>query len=64
MERFLACPPEKGIYLNINFPPIPASEIRGIRMARRGKGMWVKEFDHPHGPPGQGNVGQGIRHLH
>ena len=34
-----------GIYLNINFPPIPASEIRGIRMARRGKGMWVKEFD-------------------
>lgn len=45
MERFFTCPPEKGVYLNINFPPIPASQIRGIRMARRGKGMWVKEFD-------------------
>ena len=45
MERFISCPPEKGIYLNINFPPIPASQVRGIRMARRGKGMWVKEFD-------------------
>lgn len=45
MERFFACPPQEGVYLNINFPPIPASQIRGIRMARRGKGMWVKEFD-------------------
>lgn len=45
MERFIACPPEKGIYLNINFPAIPASEIRGIRMARRGYGRWIHEFD-------------------
>lgn len=45
MEKFFAFPPEKGIYLNINFPPIPASEIKGIRMARRGYGRWVKEFD-------------------
>lgn len=45
MDKFLACPPEKGVYLNINFPPIPASEVKGIRMARRGYGRWVKEFD-------------------
>ena len=36
----------RGIYLNVNFPAIPLDQIRGIRMARQGRGRWVKEFDH------------------
>lgn len=36
----------KNVYLNVNFPAIPKSQIRGIRMARQGAGRWVKEFDH------------------
>lgn len=45
LDKFLQNPPEKGIYLNVNFPAIPADEVKGIRMARRGYGRWVKEFD-------------------
>lgn len=43
--KFLQYPPEAGIYLNVNFPAVPATEIKGIRMARRGYGRWVEEFD-------------------
>ena len=45
IEKFLAFPPDKDTYLNVNFPAIPADEILGIRMARRGRGRWVEEFD-------------------
>ena len=36
----------KGVYLNVNFPDLPAGQIRGVRVARQGAGRWVKEFDH------------------
>jgi len=36
----------RGIYLNVNFPALPLSQIRGIRMARQGMGRWIKEYDH------------------
>ncbi|HIZ85984.1 MAG TPA: 5'/3'-nucleotidase SurE [Candidatus Coprenecus stercoravium] len=45
MEQFLANPPEKGTYINVNFPAIPADQIKGIRLARKGRGRWVEEFD-------------------
>ena len=45
IEKFLEFPPDKDTYLNVNFPAIPADEILGIRMARRGRGRWVEEFD-------------------
>lgn len=45
IKNFIAAPPKKGVYLNVNFPAIPADEVKGIRMARRGYGMWVEEFD-------------------
>lgn len=45
IEKFIKYPPEKGVYLNVNFPAIPAGEVKGIRMARRGYGRWVQEFD-------------------
>lgn len=33
-----------GVYYNVNFPKIPADEIKGIRMAHMGIGRWIKEF--------------------
>lgn len=39
-------PERKGIYYNVNFPNIPASQIKGIRVGVQGKGRWIKEFRH------------------
>jgi len=36
---------KKGTYLNVNFPYLPTEQIKGIRMARRGLGRWVREFE-------------------
>lgn len=52
IENFIANPPAKGVYLNINFPKGGVSAIRGIRFAKQGDGMWIKEFEKrvdPHG---------------
>jgi len=38
-------PERKGIYYNINFPPVPLQEIKGVKWARQGAGHWVKEFE-------------------
>ncbi len=46
MQNFLDNPPVGGVYLNVNFPDITADEIKGIKIARRGQGRWVEEFDH------------------
>ncbi len=37
-------PENNGIYYNVNFPDIPADEIKGIRTGVQGKGRWVREF--------------------
>ncbi len=37
-------PGEKGSYYNINFPVLPSSEIKGIRVTHMGMGKWIKEF--------------------
>ncbi len=37
-------PTRKGIYYNINFPDIPACDIRGIRAGYQGLGHWEREF--------------------
>ena len=34
-----------GLYYNVNFPTLPLEQIKGIRMARMGKGHWIKEFE-------------------
>lgn len=37
--------PEKyGVYYNVNFPDIPADQIKGIRIGSQGMGKWIKEF--------------------
>lgn len=37
-------PQRHGIYYNVNFPNIPTSEIKGIKVGRQGLGRWVREF--------------------
>ena len=33
-----------GVYYNVNFPDIPADQIKGARTASQGMGRWIKEF--------------------
>ena len=35
---------KKGVYYNVNFPDIPAEEIKGIKVGCQGMGRWIKEF--------------------
>ena len=37
-------PSKHGVYYNVNFPDIPADEIRGVRVGSQGMGRWIKEF--------------------
>ncbi len=36
--------PSSGIYYNVNFPNIPASAVKGVRVGHQGLGHWEKEF--------------------
>ena len=52
LEHYFKFPPSPDVYLNINIPEIPINKIQGIRIARQGKGAWIKEFEKridPHG---------------
>ena len=33
-----------GIYYNVNFPDIPAEEIKGVKVGTQGLGRWIREF--------------------
>jgi 5'-nucleotidase len=35
----------RGSCLNINFPSFPADEIKGIKICRQARGLWIEEFD-------------------
>lgn len=37
-------PSDHGVYYNVNFPDIPAAEIKGIRVGYQGLGRWIREF--------------------
>lgn len=37
-------PARYGVYYNVNFPAIPAEDIKGIRTGYQGMGRWVREF--------------------
>jgi 5'-nucleotidase len=44
-EKLMADLPAKhGVFYNVNFPDIPASEIKGVRVGYQGLGRWVREF--------------------
>lgn len=53
LEQYFKCKPAENVYLNINFPDIAPEEIKGIRMARQGNGMWIKEFERREDPHGR-----------
>jgi 5'-nucleotidase len=36
---------KEGVCLNVNIPDVPASEIKGIRVSRQGRGYWDENFD-------------------
>jgi len=38
-------PDRKGIYYNVNFPPVPLEKIKGVRFTRQGAGHWIREFE-------------------
>lgn len=37
-------PVKHGVYYNVNFPNLPAAEIKGIRTGVQGMGRWIREF--------------------
>jgi len=37
-------PKKHGVYYNVNFPDIPADEIKGVRTGVQGMGRWIREF--------------------
>lgn len=42
-----------GTYVNVNFPKLPIDQIKGIRLARQGRGQWIQEFDKRQDPHGR-----------
>lgn len=43
---------QEGVVLNVNFPKITKESIKGIKICRQAKAMWVEKFDKrqtPHG---------------
>ena len=37
-------PTRHGVYYNVNFPDIPADQIKGIKAGNQGLGRWIREF--------------------
>ncbi len=35
----------EGVCLNVNFPKLPVEQIRGIKICRQARGIWIEEFD-------------------
>jgi len=45
LKKLLRHYPKKfGLYYNINFPDIPASQIKGVKICHQGIQHWIKEF--------------------
>ncbi|MBL7138081.1 MAG: 5'/3'-nucleotidase SurE [Bacteroidales bacterium] len=42
-----------GVCLNVNIPPLPVSEIKGIRICRQAGGTWLEDFDIRKDPKGR-----------
>ena len=42
-----------GVILNVNFPKLKEDEIKGIKICRQAKAMWMEEFDKRQNPQGR-----------
>ncbi len=52
LDNFLKHPVKADTFLNINFPAVEISDIKGIRFCHQGKGQWIKEFEERTDPYG------------
>lgn len=52
-KMVLSEPLPQGVCLNVNFPAVKASEIKGIRVARQARGCWKEEFEKRKDPMGK-----------
>jgi len=52
-KMVLTEPLPQGVCLNVNFPAVKASEIKGIRVARQARGCWQEEFEKRKDPMGK-----------
>jgi 5'-nucleotidase len=52
VKHFLASPLPSGSFVNVNFPHRYEHGIKGIRMARQGRGYWIENPDRRHHPTG------------
>lgn len=43
----------EGVCLNVNFPAVPLSELKGVRVCRQAKANWVEELDERKDPSGK-----------
>ncbi|MFK7108583.1 5'/3'-nucleotidase SurE [Flavobacterium oreochromis] len=43
----------KGVVLNVNFPKLAASDIKGIKIGRQAKAKWAEKFDKRQSPFGK-----------
>lgn len=43
----------EGVILNVNFPKLEENEIKGIKICRQAKAMWMEEFDKRQNPQGR-----------
>jgi 5'-nucleotidase len=37
-------PDKHGVFYNVNFPDIPAEDIKGVKTGYQGLGRWIREF--------------------
>lgn len=42
-----------GTVLNVNFPKLPENELKGIRICRQAKALWIEKFDKRKTPQGK-----------
>lgn len=52
IESVLANGLKRGVCLNVNFPAIPAEELKGVRVCRQNMGTWREEFEKRTDPRG------------
>jgi 5'-nucleotidase len=43
----------EGVILNVNFPKLKASDIKGIKICRQAKAVWMERFDKRTNPQGK-----------
>lgn len=44
IEQLFQNPPVLNTFLNVNFPNIPADQVKGIHFSHQGNGRWEREF--------------------